>query len=166
MSNKEQFSKFILDVDGVITTGRFFYSEEGKILKEFGPDDHDALKILSQFMDIEFISADSKGFKISKKRIEEDMGFNLSLVSTSNRLEWFLKNTEPSKTIYMGDSFKDIQIFSKVGYSISPINADIYCKKNSDYVTDSSGGNRAVSEACFHILSKLLDQNLDNYFNK
>ena len=58
---------FILDVDGVMTTGEFFYSEEGKLLKIFGPDDHDALSLLKSYMDIRFITGDKKGFKISQK---------------------------------------------------------------------------------------------------
>ena len=37
---------FILDVDGVMTTGQFFYSKDGKIYKVFGPHDSDGLKIL------------------------------------------------------------------------------------------------------------------------
>ena len=34
---------FILDVDGVMTDGKFYYSAEGKIFKSFGADDSDAL---------------------------------------------------------------------------------------------------------------------------
>ena len=34
---------FILDVDGVMTTGQFFYTAGGKVMKVFGPDDSDAL---------------------------------------------------------------------------------------------------------------------------
>ena len=33
----------ILDVDGVMTTGQFLYSESGKQMKVFGPDDNDGL---------------------------------------------------------------------------------------------------------------------------
>ena len=43
---------FILDVDGVMTTGSFLYSSEGKIIKSFGPDDNDALSLLSKFIEI------------------------------------------------------------------------------------------------------------------
>jgi hypothetical protein len=32
-----------LDVDGVMTTGEFYYSADGKVMKVFGPDDHNAL---------------------------------------------------------------------------------------------------------------------------
>jgi len=37
---------FILDVDGVMTTGHFFYSAKGKAMKIFGPDDNDGLSLL------------------------------------------------------------------------------------------------------------------------
>ena len=53
---------FILDVDGVMTTGQFIYTKEGKQMKIFGPDDNDALGLLKPFIEIRFISADKKGF--------------------------------------------------------------------------------------------------------
>ena len=37
---------FIFDVDGVLSDGKFYYSVDGKVLKVFGPDDHDALQIV------------------------------------------------------------------------------------------------------------------------
>lgn len=36
---------FILDVDGVMTTGHFLYTAEGKVMKIFGPDDNDGLSL-------------------------------------------------------------------------------------------------------------------------
>ena len=55
---------FVLDVDGVMTDGKFYYSTEGKILKAFGPDDHDAL-ILNKYIHIEFITSDRlEGYKL------------------------------------------------------------------------------------------------------
>ena len=38
----------IIDVDGVATPGTFTYSKNGKIYKNFGADDHDALEILER----------------------------------------------------------------------------------------------------------------------
>ena len=160
---EKKYDKFVFDVDGVLTTGRFLYSKDGKQFKEFGPDDNDALKIISKYIEVEFISADLKGFEISKKRIVDDMGYKLTLVSTSDRLKWFEKNCDFKKTIYMADSFKDIQIFNNIGFSISPNNADTYCKNMSNYVTANAGGNRAVSEACFYVLENLLMQNIKDF---
>ena len=44
----------ILDVDGVMTTGQFLYSEDGKAYKIFGPHDADGLKILRNKLNILF----------------------------------------------------------------------------------------------------------------
>ena len=56
---------FLLDVDGVLNTGQFIYNSKGKFGKIFGADDNDALKILSNYIKIEFITSDKKGLKIT-----------------------------------------------------------------------------------------------------
>jgi 3-deoxy-D-manno-octulosonate 8-phosphate phosphatase KdsC-like HAD superfamily phosphatase len=59
----------IIDVDGVMTTGQFFYTADGKAMKVFGADDNDALSLLNSRMKIRFVTGDKKGFAISKRRI-------------------------------------------------------------------------------------------------
>ena len=145
---------FILDVDGVMTNGNFFYSHEGKVLKSFGADDSDALSILKNYINIEFVSGDKKGFNISKKRITDDMGYQLSLVSTIKRKEWIQEKYNLKDVIYMGDGIFDILVMEAVGYSIAPANADKNTIKAADFVTERIGGDRAVSEACIHILKR------------
>ena len=46
MQNSEKKLNLIIDIDGVMTTGQFFYSEKGKVLKVFGPHDADGLKMI------------------------------------------------------------------------------------------------------------------------
>lgn len=145
-------SCFILDVDGVMTTGQFLYTEQGKVMKIFGPDDNDALGLLRPNLEIRFITGDKKGFAISNKRIKEDMKFDLDLVSTIKRVEWIEKHYNPKDVIYMGDGIFDHYVMQKVGYSIAPANADRNAKAHADYVTERSGGDRAVAEACLHIM--------------
>jgi 3-deoxy-D-manno-octulosonate 8-phosphate phosphatase (KDO 8-P phosphatase) len=57
----------------------------------------------------------------------------------------------------MGDGIFDHYVFKKIGYAIAPANADIVAKKHANYVTTNSGGNRAVAEACLHILEKFFE---------
>jgi len=144
----------ILDVDGVLTNGQFIYTSEGKFSKIFGPDDHDALSLLRDFMEIRFITGDKKGYPISHKRIVEDMQFPLDIVSTVHRIDWIRARYPVDKVIYMGDGIFDHYVMRNVGYSIAPANADMLCKKNANYVTERSGGDRAVAEACLHIMEK------------
>ena len=91
-----QPTTFLIDFNGVMTTGQFFYSENGKVMKAFGPDDNDALELLRPHIEIKFISGDKRGFKISHKRIVEDMRFSLDLVSTIHRLDWIRENFGPT----------------------------------------------------------------------
>lgn len=151
---KKKFKVFILDVDGVMTTGQFIYTKNGKIAKVFGPDDHDALSLIKEFVEVRFITGDKKGFEISKKRISQDMKFKLDLVSTVKRVDWIKKRYKLDETIYMGDGIMDIPVMKKVAYSICPFNGNDLTKKNSNYVTKRSGGDRAVAEACIYLMDK------------
>ena len=157
---------FILDVDGVLTDGRFYYSNEGKVYKAFGPDDNDALHFAKRYVSIEFVTGDKRGFSISERRIA-DMGFGLSLVSTSKRLEWISERYDPSDVVYMGDGIFDHLVMKGCGYSIAPSNADKRTKEAARFVTSRAGGDRAVAEACIHIVNEFFgncaDTDLDSY---
>ena len=145
---------FILDVDGVMTTGSFYYTSQGKYMKQFGPDDNDGLSLLRNYLDIRFVTGDKKGFPISKKRIEDDMKYPLDLVSTIKRIDWIKERYQIDSVIYMGDGIFDHYVMKEVAYSIAPKNSDINALKYSDYQTLREGGNRAVAEACLHIMEK------------
>lgn len=154
---EKKFDAFILDVDGVLTTGQFLYSRRGKMFKVFGPDDNDGLSLLKPYLDIRFITGDRKGFEITRKRIVDDMKFPLDLVSTIKRIEWIKELYDPKKVIYMGDGIFDHYVMKNVGYSIAPANADPLAIKYADYVTMRPGGDRAAAEACLHILEKFFE---------
>ena len=145
---------FILDVDGVLTTGQFLYSKNGKELKVFGADDNDGLSLLKPFLEIVFVSADERGFEISKKRVEDDMGYPLHLVGTKSRASWIKENYNEKEVIYMGDGIFDHYVMRKVLYAISTGNGDINSRKAANYITERNGGERAVAEACLHLLDK------------
>jgi 3-deoxy-D-manno-octulosonate 8-phosphate phosphatase (KDO 8-P phosphatase) len=145
---------FVLDVDGVLTNGQFFYSVDGKIMKIFGADDNDGLSLLKHFIEIRFITGDKKGFPISKKRIVDDMGFQLDIVSTIRRVDWIKERYPLENVIYMGDGIFDHYVMREVGYAIAPANSDKLAKQHANFVTERSGGDRAVAEACLHIMEK------------
>lgn len=149
--NKSQLY-FILDVDGVLTDGKFVYTKEGKIGKVFGAHDADGLDIIRKYVNILFISSDKKGFKISLKRVK-DLGFKLHYVKNNERLN-FIKEFGFKNLIFMGDGIHDVEILKKSFYGISPKNAVNEAKQYSNFVTSNSGGNGAVFEACLHLKKK------------
>ena len=151
------FKTFLLDVDGVLTDGKFTYSKEGKCYKVFGADDHDGLCLLKPYLNIHFVTGDKKGFDISKKRIVDDMNLPLDLVSTINRIDWISERFNPKEVIYMGDGIFDHYVFQKVGYSIATATSDANAIKFADYVTTRSGSERCVAEASLHILDTFFE---------
>lgn len=154
---ERKIKNFVLDVDGVLTDGSYLYTAEGKVMKSFGPDDHDALLLLRPYMNIVMITGDKKGFEITKKRVEIDMKFPLHQVSTFERVKWIKENFDPNETIYMGDGIFDIGVFDAVAYSIAPANAFYKTKEKADFVTQSRGGDSAVAEAVIHIMEKFFE---------
>lgn len=146
----------VFDVDGVFTTGPFLYTIDGKFAKIFGPHDNDGIKMVRDKIGIQAISADKRGFEITKKRIQDDMKLPLTLVNEKERLNWFKNNFKNLKeeVIYMGDGIHDAEIFGYVHYSIAPNNAFYTAKNKADYITNAKSGEGAVAEACIHILEK------------
>jgi 3-deoxy-D-manno-octulosonate 8-phosphate phosphatase (KDO 8-P phosphatase) len=148
---------FVLDVDGVMTTGQFLVSREGKAYKVFGPDDHDALLLLKPRLEVRFVTGDKKGLEITTRRIVDEMKFPLDVVSTVQRAKWFHENLDPAACVYMGDGIFDSYVFPHVGYSIAPANAYPTTRARADYVCKTGGGERAVAEACLHLLERFFE---------
>jgi len=152
---------FIMDLDGVLTDGTFLYDETGKRYKKFGPDDADALNLIKNEIEITVCSADHRGFDISEKRVN-DMGFALNNVKQMERLDWINRNYPSDRyyRIYMGDSFVDAHIMQNVDHSICPRNGHDIAKRCASYVSNYDGGNRAVCDAVFHIMTNFLNMNV------
>ena len=148
---------FVLDVDGVLTDGTFYYSEKGKIMKKFGPHDSDGLKLIADLIKIEFISADKRGFRISERRVN-DMGFDLTLVQEQDRENYIKKNYSIENLVFMGDGYFDTNIVEMAALGIAPNNALDQVKKVANFVTKNNGGNGAVFEACNYLKNIIDDQ--------
>lgn len=158
---RPKIKNFILDVDGVFTDGKFYYTVDGKVMKKFGPEDNDALSLLKGKLYIHAVSGDKNGFAITKRRIADDMNLPLDQVSTFERIEWIRERFDPKETIYMGDGIFDPLVFKHVAYSIAPANAFYTTKEQADFVTHAPGGGGAVAEACLHILEKFFGEAFD-----
>jgi 3-deoxy-D-manno-octulosonate 8-phosphate phosphatase (KDO 8-P phosphatase) len=141
---------FVLDVDGVMTTGQFLYGVNGKEYKIFGPHDSDGLKMIKDKVTIVFVTADKRGFPISQKRIE-DMGYQIYLVTESDRYESFKKKFGFENSIFMGDGIFDASVIKACKFGIAPANARKEAKEVADFITESNAGEGAVCDACIEI---------------
>ncbi|MBN2164495.1 MAG: HAD hydrolase family protein [Pontiellaceae bacterium] len=144
----------IIDVDGVMTTGQFLYSVEGKEYKVFGPHDNDGIKLIRNHIKIVFVTADKRGFPISHKRIVDDMHHELFLVSEGDRLSYIDSTFGLEQSAYIGDGFYDAPILKKCLCGIAPSNARVEARNAADFVTDSKSGEGAVLDACLYLINR------------
>ncbi len=149
------YKRFILDVDGVLNDGMLYWGIDGKPFKAFGNYDHDGLKLLRKYIDIEFVSADKQGWPITESRVVTHMKFPLTLVKEADRNDFVLGKGPSEETIFMGDGPHDAMIFPNVGLSIAPAQAWRTAIQNADYVTPREGGKGAVLDACVYIMNKM-----------
>ena len=141
----------IFDVDGVMTTGQFLYSSNGKEYKIFGPHDNDGIKMIRGIVEILFVTADKRGYPITERRIVDDMGQKLCLVSEDERYDFIEARYGMSNVVYMGDGCYDAKILKSCFFGIVPNNARVEAKESADYITPSNSGEGAVLDACLKI---------------
>ena len=110
-------------------------------------------------INILFISADKRGFKISKKRID-DMKYKIELVQDGSRYEWVRDNFGFEKTIFIGDGISDAPIIRDCLFGIAPANARVEAKQWAKYITPSKSGEGAVCDACIKINKVFFDGNI------
>lgn len=149
ITNKKKLN-LVIDVDGVMTTGQFLYSKNGKEYKIFGAHDADGLKLLRDKLNIIFVTADKRGFPISKKRIE-DMKYKIVLCVEQDRFNFIRDNFGFEDTIFIGDGIFDAPVLKACKFGIAPRNARIEAKRAANYVTPSKSAEGAVCDACIKI---------------
>jgi 3-deoxy-D-manno-octulosonate 8-phosphate phosphatase (KDO 8-P phosphatase) len=155
MQHKTTKPVFILDVDGVMTTGQFLYSAEGKAYKVFGAHDSDGLKMIKKYLEVVFITADTRGLAITKRRVEIDLGFPLLLLSEEERYQYLDEKYGLKNIIFMADGYHDAKILKDCQYGIAPKNARVEAREAADFVTPTNSGEGAVLDACLHLIKYL-----------
>jgi 3-deoxy-D-manno-octulosonate 8-phosphate phosphatase (KDO 8-P phosphatase) len=142
----------VTDVDGVLTDGKFLYNNIGKVMKRFGPHDSDGFKILKSLgLNIQAISADKRGFSITKKRLT-DMGVELTLVSEVGRLDWIRSRYKLDETMFIGDGYFDIDALQQCAIGVAPQNAPDLIRESANAVTSSRGSEGVIFELALKFL--------------
>lgn len=146
----------ISDVDGVLTPGTFFYSKDGKVMKEFGSHDADALRLLiSAGVECIFVTADHRGEEITSLRIR-DMGANLRLMDSHGRRDLVSSLRSNFRVVFIGDSFTDVGALRMADVRIAPRGSLINVHIRGLISLKRKGGQGALAEAIFLIFGATL----------
>lgn len=140
----------VLDVDGVMTDGGMYYSENGDQYKKFNAKDGMAISYLQKAgVEVAFLSS---GYtkKIIPARADT-IGVKRVYVGRAPKLEilddWRIElDIDWQNIAYLGDDINDIQVMEKVGFKACPADAVDKVKKEADIVLSRRGGDACVRE--------------------
>lgn len=145
----------LLDVDGVLTDGRLYFTNTGEEIKAFHSLDGQGIKMLmSKGVDVGIISGRSS--KLLEKRAL-NLGIELLYQGREDKLNVLneiCNNTsiEPEYICYAGDDLPDLPVLKTVGLSFSVPGGHGSIKAAVDAITDTPGGEGAVREITDYLL--------------
>ncbi|MDH3646351.1 MAG: HAD hydrolase family protein [Gammaproteobacteria bacterium] len=145
-----------IDVDGVLTDGRLYYSDDGEELKAF--HSHDGLglrRLIEAGIEPAIISA--RNSKAVKRRMKE-------LGVTNVHLGCNDKGAIVDKLLHagglgrkelaaIGDDLLDLPMLKRAGLAVAVADAHPDLRQAADWVTKKPGGRGAVRELCDFILT-------------
>ncbi|CAC9571551.1 3-deoxy-D-manno-octulosonate 8-phosphate phosphatase (EC 3.1.3.45) [uncultured Gammaproteobacteria bacterium] len=153
LANKIQL--IIFDVDGVLTDGGLYFTEDGAEFKRFNSLDGHGIKMLKDNgVEVAVITArDSKAVAYRMKNLGIThfyQGQSDKVVAFSDLLQKL--NLNADEVAYVGDDVIDLPVMTKVGFAIAVANAHDTVKQYANLITEKSGGHGAVREVCDFIL--------------
>lgn len=151
----QKIKLIIFDVDGVLTDGGLYFSDEGIELKRFNSLDGLGIKLLKQSgVEPAIISArntQTVAHRMNNLNIEHCyQGQSNKLTAYHELLKKLNLNAE--QVAYVGDDIIDLPVMRQVGLAVAVADAHELVKENACIVTDKQGGHGAVREVCDFIL--------------
>jgi 3-deoxy-D-manno-octulosonate 8-phosphate phosphatase (KDO 8-P phosphatase) len=140
----------VMDVDGTLTDGGMYISENGDEFKRFNTKDGMALKRLSKKNFPLGIISSGLG-KVMVQRRAAMLGIPHVFVGEGSKLDildrWLSDlGLQRNQVAYIGDDVNDLEIMEAVGFSACPADAVPSVKEQVDVVLDLDGGQACVRE--------------------
>ena len=146
-----QIQLAIFDVDGVLTDGRLYLTDEGTVSKAFHIRDGFGLKLLMR-SGISVAVISGRQDASVKQRLAE-LGIHLAYLGIADKrvalqdLQAKL-NLRLEQIAYTGDDWIDLPVMSRVGLPIAVQDADPWVLEHAVWRTTQRGGRGAVREVC------------------
>ena len=158
----------LLDVDGVMTDGRLYFSENGIESKAFNVLDGHGIKML-QATGVEVGIITGRQSEMVKRRAG-NLGIAILLQGREDKLTAVneiisAKGLSLKEVAYIGDDLPDLSAIRQVGLGISVPNGYKLVQEQAQLITEARGGEGAVREICDMIMEAqgTLTKALDAY---
>ena len=158
-THRDKLSKvklLILDVDGVMTDGGMFFTENGDQFKKYNAKDGMAIMALTK-KDFQ-VGIISSGYKLEMVKARADLlKIQHVYVGRDSKLDileqWCGKlRIQLDEVAIVGDDINDISVMEAVGFSACPADAVTRVKAKVDLVLQTKGGEGCVREFIDHYL--------------
>lgn len=145
----------LLDVDGVLTDGKLYFSNEGSESKAFNTLDGHGIKMLRN-SGVEVGIITGRTSKLLEKRAS-DLGIQLLIQGREDKftaLKELLDHfpCQLDEIAFMGDDWPDLTVMCKVGLALSVAGAHMAVAERAHWLSSREGGKGAVREACDMIM--------------
>ncbi len=149
--------KFIwFDIDGVLTDGSLYISDQGVETKKFNVRDGQLIKYMKSrgFHFGCFSSRKSVSTRIRMKELNVDI-IELGLEDKLNSVKYFIDKHKINfdNICYIGDDIVDLEVLKHVGVSACPQDACKLVKQTVDIITNAKGGEGVLREILDLIIS-------------
>lgn len=159
--DKSKFNKIKLilsDVDGVLTDGGLYYTQEGLVMKKFNVKDGMGVRIL-QAAGIKsgIISTDTSQLMVTRaERLNMDYCF-VGIRDKKSKAEEICKEEgiELENVIFIGDDINDIEVMKSVGIGACPNDAASDVLSVADYICKKDGGDGVFRELAEMVINSL-----------
>ncbi len=167
-SKAKKIKYFFCDIDGTLTDGVTYYSNDGEALKRFSHVDGTGFHILRNLSIVPgFITGENS--KIVQKRADK-LQIEHCFLGISDKLAFLTSFAEENKIsfesiAYIGDDLNDLSLIKAAGLSFSTANATELCKAYATVVLKKNGGDGAFREAV-ELLSDWRNEVVWDVFNR
>lgn len=148
--DKSKVKMMILDVDGTLTDGGMYFTENGDLIKKYNAKDGLAIKrMIKEGKHIGIISHGTKHQVVQDRA--DLLGIQHVFVGSEPKLkvlnEWLNKlNISADEVVYVGDDINDLDIIEAVGLTACPGDAVDEVKRKVDIVLSKNGGEGCIRE--------------------
>ena len=145
----------VLDVDGVMTDGNLYFTNQGEEFKAFNTLDGQGIKLL-QACGVEVAIITGRSSRLVQHRAD-NLGIRHLIQGREDKaiaLAELMKNTQMNyhEIAFLGDDLPDLACIQLVGLGLAVANAHEIVKQHASYTTQLAGGYGAVREICDCIL--------------
>lgn len=140
----------VSDVDGVLTDGGLYYSNNGEVMKKFNARDGVAFKSLQLAGYLTAVLSSSNSSEIVSARAQ-DLGVDFVHSGRGAKEEIIQKWIQElgitwSQVFYIGDDIQDVVAMINAGKSACPCDASLVAREVADVILKAAGGSGCFRE--------------------